>query len=107
YTFGGWYKDSACTQEWSSSDSIPGDMTLYAKWTTNSASQTTTTAATAQQTTKATPAATQSQTAAATTAAPVTTTAAGVSPSLTQAPAPVFGMLLGLIAVGVLLRRKN
>ncbi|MCZ0861583.1 InlB B-repeat-containing protein, partial [Methanocorpusculum sp. MG] len=33
YTFGGWYKDAACTQAWSFSDSIPGDMTLYAKWT--------------------------------------------------------------------------
>ncbi|MDE2520459.1 MAG: InlB B-repeat-containing protein [Methanocorpusculum sp.] len=108
YTFGGWYKDSACTQSWNFSDSIPGDMTLYAKWTTSSGSQTTTTpAATAQQTTKATPAATQSQTAAAATAAPVTTTAAGVSPTLTKAPAPVCGMLLGLFAAGVLLRRKN
>ncbi|MDE2523105.1 MAG: InlB B-repeat-containing protein [Methanocorpusculum sp.] len=31
-TFDGWYKDAGCTQAWSFSDSIPGDMTLYAKW---------------------------------------------------------------------------
>ncbi|MCZ0861616.1 InlB B-repeat-containing protein, partial [Methanocorpusculum sp. MG] len=38
YTFAGWYKDSACTQSWSFSDGIPGDMTLYAKWTGGSSS---------------------------------------------------------------------
>ena len=32
YTFGGWYKASACTQRWSFSEGIPGDMPLYAKW---------------------------------------------------------------------------
>ncbi|HJK67783.1 MAG TPA: InlB B-repeat-containing protein, partial [Methanocorpusculum sp.] len=33
YTFAGWYKDSACTQAWDFETGIPGDMTLYAKWT--------------------------------------------------------------------------
>ena len=33
YTFAGWYKDSACTQPWDFETGIPGDMTLYAKWT--------------------------------------------------------------------------
>ncbi|MDR1135731.1 MAG: InlB B-repeat-containing protein [Clostridiales Family XIII bacterium] len=34
YTFGGWYKDSKCTQAWNlSSDKVTGDVTLYAKWT--------------------------------------------------------------------------
>ena len=33
YTFAGWYKDSACTQGWDFETGIPGDMTLYAKWT--------------------------------------------------------------------------
>nr|MDE2444525.1 InlB B-repeat-containing protein [Methanocorpusculum sp.] len=107
-TFAGWYTDAACTQGWSFSDSIPGDMTLYAKWTSSSSGTEATAAATTQPTAKATtaPAATQSQTAAATTAAPVTTTAAGVSPTLTQAPAPVFGALFGLLIAGVLLRRR-
>ena len=109
YTFGGWYKDAACTQGWSFSDAIDGDMTLYAKWTGGSAVQQTTTA-TAQPTTKQTtaPQQTQSQSqAAATTAVPAATTAAGVTPTLTQAPAPLFGALLGLLAAGVLLRRRE
>ena len=113
YTFAGWYKDAACTQSWSFSDSIPGDMTLYAKWTGGSTAQQTTTetaAPTAQPTTKQTtaPVQTQSQSgASATTAAPAATTAAGVSPTLTQAPAPVLGALLGLLAAGVLIRRRE
>ncbi|HJK77370.1 MAG TPA: InlB B-repeat-containing protein [Methanocorpusculum sp.] len=112
YTFGGWYKNSACTQEWSFSDSIPGDMTLYAKWTSAAGTQaetTATTAATATATMKATtsPVSTQSQSTSATTTAPVSTTAAGSQPTLTQAPAPVFGALLGLLAAGVLLRRRD
>ena len=111
YTFGGWYKDSACTQSWSFSEGIPGDITLYAKWTKTSGSnngqqskpttQPTAKPTTAHETTK-------SPTAAATTAAPVTTTSAGgVTPTLTQAPAPAAGALLGLLAAGVLLRRKD
>ena len=112
YTFAGWYKDAACTQGWSFSDAIDGDMTLYAKWTGGSAAQQTTTetaAPTAQPTTKQTtaPVQTQSQGASATTAAPAATTAAGVSPTLTQAPAPVLGALLGLLAAGVLIRRRE
>ncbi|MCZ0863366.1 InlB B-repeat-containing protein [Methanocorpusculum vombati] len=111
YTFGGWYKDSACTQSWSFSEGIPGDITLYAKWTKTSGSnngqqskpttQPTAKPTTAHETTK-------SPTVAATTAAPVTTTSAGgVTPTLTQAPAPVLGALLGLLAAGALLRRKD
>ncbi|MDE2524227.1 MAG: InlB B-repeat-containing protein [Methanocorpusculum sp.] len=113
YTFGGWYKDSACTQGWSFSDSIPGDMTLYAKWTSSAgtpAEATATATATAQTTTKATtaPVPTQAQSGTtATTAAPVATTAAGAQPTLTQAPAPVLGGLFGLLAAGVLLRRRE
>ena len=113
YTFGGWYKDAACTQGWSFSDAIDGDMTLYAKWTGGSAAQQTTAetaAPTAQPTEKQTtaPVQTQSQgTSSATTAAPAATTAAGGQPTLTQAPAPVFGALLGLLAAGVLLRRRE
>ncbi|MDE2524665.1 MAG: InlB B-repeat-containing protein [Methanocorpusculum sp.] len=113
YTFGGWYKDAACTQAWSFSDSIPGDMTLYAKWTSSAgtpAEATATATATAQTTTKATtaPVPTQAQSGTtATTAAPVATTAAGAQPTLTQAPAPVLGGLFGLLAAGVLLRRRE
>ena len=34
YVFDGWYKDTACTQEWKfDSDTVSSDMALYAKWT--------------------------------------------------------------------------
>ena len=34
YTFGGWYKDEACTQAWDfENDTVTGTLTLYAKWT--------------------------------------------------------------------------
>nr|MCR5108272.1 InlB B-repeat-containing protein [Lachnospiraceae bacterium] len=33
YTFGGWYKESDCTNKWDfDEDTVQGDMTLYAKW---------------------------------------------------------------------------
>ena len=36
WTFGGWYRDAACTTAWSfDSDTVSGDTTLYAKWTIN------------------------------------------------------------------------
>lgn len=106
YTFAGWYKDSACTQAWDFETGIPGDMTLYAKWTAAGSSGETEATATPTSTAVATPQPTKTQTAAATTSAPQATTAAGVSPTLTQAPAPVAGALFGLLAAGVLLRRR-
>lgn len=34
YTFGGWFKEPACTNEWNfASDEVDETMTLYAKWT--------------------------------------------------------------------------
>ena len=37
YTFGGWYKESGCTNAWNfATDTVTGDITLYAKWTQNS-----------------------------------------------------------------------
>ena len=33
YTFGGWYKEAACTTEFNFSDPINADTTIYAKWT--------------------------------------------------------------------------
>lgn len=34
YTFGGWYKEAACTNKWTfASDKVTSDVTLYAKWT--------------------------------------------------------------------------
>ena len=34
YTFQGWYQDAACTDAWDmESDTVAGDITLYAKWT--------------------------------------------------------------------------
>lgn len=36
YTFGGWYKESACTNAWNfATETVAGDVTLYAKWTVN------------------------------------------------------------------------
>jgi len=37
YTFGGWYKDEACTQAYDFSTPVTADTTLYAKWTQGSA----------------------------------------------------------------------
>ncbi|MEH7073877.1 InlB B-repeat-containing protein, partial [Neobacillus drentensis] len=37
YTFGGWYKDAACTTEWDfANDTVSNNTTLYAKWNINS-----------------------------------------------------------------------
>jgi len=34
YTFGGWYKEAACANAWNfSTDTVTGNITLYAKWT--------------------------------------------------------------------------
>ena len=34
WTFGGWYKEAACTTAWNfETDTVTGDVTLYAKWT--------------------------------------------------------------------------
>ena len=36
WTFGGWYKEAACTNEWDfTTDTVTGNMTLYAGWTAN------------------------------------------------------------------------
>ena len=36
YTFGGWFKDAACTSAWNfDSETVTQDMTLYAKWMLN------------------------------------------------------------------------
>ena len=36
YTFGGWYKEAACTNAFDFNTAIVEDITLYAKWTVNS-----------------------------------------------------------------------
>ena len=108
YTFGGWFTDEGCTHAWSFADGIPGDMTLYAKWTT--AGDALAATVTAKETEKATTAPQQTQsvtTSPTTTITTVGTTASAVSPTLTQAPAPAFGMLAGLLAAAVLLRRRE
>ena len=111
YTFAGWYKDAACTKAWSFSDAIDGDMTLYAKWTGGSSVQqttTSTTGVTAKPTEKPTTVPQQTQSTPAATANPTAEqTVSGATPTLTQAPAPIFGALLGLLAAGVLLRRRE
>jgi len=36
YTFGGWFKEAACTNVWNfSTDAVDSDVTIYAKWTEN------------------------------------------------------------------------
>ncbi|MBQ8117999.1 MAG: InlB B-repeat-containing protein, partial [Lachnospiraceae bacterium] len=36
YTFGGWYREAVCTNEWKfDTDTVTEDTTLYAKWTIN------------------------------------------------------------------------
>ena len=36
HTFGGWYKEAACTTPWDfDTDTVTADITLYAKWTAN------------------------------------------------------------------------
>lgn len=35
YTFGGWYTDEACEEEYSFDTLVTGDCTVYAKWTAN------------------------------------------------------------------------
>ena len=38
WTFGGWYKERACTNAWNfGEDEVTGNITLYAKWTSNAA----------------------------------------------------------------------
>ena len=38
YTFGGWYKEAACTNAWNfTADTVTANTTLYAKWTEDSA----------------------------------------------------------------------
>ncbi|WP_338096442.1 InlB B-repeat-containing protein [Methanorbis rubei] len=107
YVFGGWYKDEAMNILWIfKEDALPGDMTLYAKWISGS------TGATTQQQsaaiTQPTASATQKQTSSATAVtSAATTSSAGVSPTMTQAPAPIAGLLVGLFAAGFFLRRKE
>lgn len=38
YMFGGWYKESSCTNKWDFSTAVTSDITLYAKWTEVSSS---------------------------------------------------------------------
>ena len=35
YTFGGWYKESGCTNKYDFNTAVTGNLTLYAKWTLN------------------------------------------------------------------------
>ncbi len=35
YTFGGWYKEAGCTNQYNFNSAVTSDITLYAKWTIN------------------------------------------------------------------------
>ena len=39
YTFGGWYTEAGCTNEYNFSTAVTGNITLYAKWTKNATSE--------------------------------------------------------------------
>ena len=42
WTFGGWFKEAACTNAWDfANDTVTADVTLYAKWTENGGGDTT------------------------------------------------------------------
>ena len=51
YTFGGWYKDSACTNAYDFNTAVTSNITLYAKWTATTSTTSTTPAPTAEPTT--------------------------------------------------------
>ena len=103
FTFGGWYTNEDGTGAWDFTGGIPGDMTLYAAWITDERTTPVTTAAT-RETTPHTTAPQQTDAAAVITTA---TTEFTVSPALTEAPAPLAGLLAGLLAAGILLRRRE
>ncbi len=99
-SFGGWYTDEACTKAWNFSSGIDGDMTLYAKWLGESSSPT-------EQPTKQTTFQ-ENSTAEQIRTSPTVTVSTVVTPqpTLTQAPAPVFGILTGMLAAGILFGRR-
>ncbi|MDU9376184.1 hypothetical protein McpSp1_07760 [Methanocorpusculaceae archaeon Sp1] len=107
YVFGGWYKDEALNILWIfKEDALPGDMTLYAKWISGSVA--TAVSPQSDSVTQSTAVATQQQQAVATAVTSAATTSpAGVSPMMTQAPAPVAGLLFGILAAGLFLRRRT
>ncbi|HJK79069.1 MAG TPA: lectin like domain-containing protein [Methanocorpusculum sp.] len=111
YTFGGWYQDEDCTKAWNFTKPIDGDMALYAKWRSAAdvpaASATAVTTQPTVQATTAAPSVEDSLPSTTPTQAAVTETAAGVRPTLAQASAPVCGVIAGLLAAAVLLRRKE
>lgn len=111
YIFGGWYQDEDCTKAWNFTKPIDGDMTLYAKWRSaadvSAASATAVTTQPTVQATTAAPSVEDSLPSTTPTQAAVTETAAGVQSTLAQAPAPVCGVIAGLLAAAVLLRRKE
>lgn len=100
YTFGDWFTDEDCTRACDFADGIPGGITLYAKWIAVPVTGTQT------QNVGDMSAATVRNAVDVTTTAAVTTAAAAscVVPTLTQAPALLFGSLAGLFVTGVLMR---
>jgi uncharacterized repeat protein (TIGR02543 family) len=105
-TFAGWYTDEECTKAWSFSTGIPGDLTLYAKWT-SAAAVTGTVPAAAQSSSTATAVTASSGQQSPETAEPAPVTTETVPAATTKAPVPAAGLLFGLLAAGVLLRRRE
>ena len=101
YIFAGWYQDPDCTKRWNFAAPIPGDLILYAKWVntpTSTATETSTTKVTEKLTV------TKTQTPALTT---MPTSIQSTRPTLKQAPFPLVGILAGLVAAGILVRRRT
>ncbi len=101
YIFAGWYQDPDCTKRWNFAAPIPGDLILYAKWVntpTSTATETSTTTVTEKLTV------TKTQTPALTT---MPTSIQSTRPTLKQAPFPLVGILAGLVAAGILVRRRT
>ncbi|MDV0441515.1 hypothetical protein McpAg1_07090 [Methanocorpusculaceae archaeon Ag1] len=108
YSFVGWYRDEAFTIPWIfNEDAVPGDMELYAYWMPAKPAAVMGAAVTQTATTQITtvPAATASATQS--TAHPAAESDGGIQPAMTEAPSPVFGVLAGLVAAGVLMRRRD
>ncbi|MBQ3328560.1 MAG: InlB B-repeat-containing protein, partial [Eggerthellaceae bacterium] len=97
YTFGGWYKDEACTQAYDFSTPVTADTALYAKWTQKSGA-----AAGAEEASKAATNKNQSSTKAAssTTSKNQTSSKAGTASSKTGDSPLVIGVVALVIVSG-------
>ena len=108
YTFCGWYTNSACTNAWDFNNTIPGDMTLYAKWIEKAGNESIPPTEQEPDQTYIPITETTAATQTSHSQSPATNTGNTENhPTLTQAPAPIAGLLLGLGTAVFLLRRRK